>query len=475
MKIKVKITRQENADYFNVSIDDIVEVEFEEYVTAVVASEVGNQNLEVCKAQAIASRTYAAQRGVLNGKVISDSSATAQAYRASRHNYAMPAQAAKETAGEALYYNGKLISAVYSACNGGHTTSAKERWGTDYPYLPAKDDPWDAASGKKRNGHGVGMSQNGIIQMAKQGLSCSDMLSFYYPGAIVKNLYKKEEDGMAKTVKASQLMEIANQIIAEITLWKYVANMAQKYKADCSGMLTWMYKSLGSDSYHGSNTLWRKWTVKKGRVGEIEMKRGMFVYKRREWTASQSGNPYYNDSIGDFYHVGIYIGNNEVLEAKSSAKNIVVSKLSDWGYAAEQKNTTYDTADVMPTPVDVEPIEAIGTVITKSTPLRIRELPSETATQIGKIPKGATVLITGRTDGWYKVEYQGISGYSSSQYISVVANYTPPQIDSEVDTVPIENKTAKFTVYINDPNKRELFEELMDQYEFEFTCETVED
>ena len=80
-------------------------------------------------------------------------------------------------------------------------------------------------------------------------------------------------------------------------------------------------------------------------------------------------------------HVGIYIGNNEVLEAKSSAKNIVVSKLSDWGYAAEQKNTTYDTADVMPTPVDVEPIEAIGTVITKSTPLRIRELPSETATQ----------------------------------------------------------------------------------------------
>ena len=39
MKIKVKITRQENATFFNCAIDDIVEVEFEEYVAAVVASE----------------------------------------------------------------------------------------------------------------------------------------------------------------------------------------------------------------------------------------------------------------------------------------------------------------------------------------------------------------------------------------------------------------------------------------------------
>ena len=41
MKIKVKITRQENANYFNANVNDIVEVEFEEYVAAVTASEIG--------------------------------------------------------------------------------------------------------------------------------------------------------------------------------------------------------------------------------------------------------------------------------------------------------------------------------------------------------------------------------------------------------------------------------------------------
>ena len=50
MKIKIKLTRQENAEYFQVKINDIVEVNFEEYVAAVVASEIGNSNLEACKA-----------------------------------------------------------------------------------------------------------------------------------------------------------------------------------------------------------------------------------------------------------------------------------------------------------------------------------------------------------------------------------------------------------------------------------------
>jgi len=77
MEIQVQITRQENADYFNVKINDIVKVDFEQYVAAVVASEIGNSPLEACKAQAVAARTYAVKRGVLRGKPISDSSLVA--------------------------------------------------------------------------------------------------------------------------------------------------------------------------------------------------------------------------------------------------------------------------------------------------------------------------------------------------------------------------------------------------------------
>lgn len=62
-------------------------MDFEEYVATVVASEIGNAPIEACKAMAIAARTYAVARGVLNGKVISDNASTAQAYRAVRNNY----------------------------------------------------------------------------------------------------------------------------------------------------------------------------------------------------------------------------------------------------------------------------------------------------------------------------------------------------------------------------------------------------
>ena len=74
--------------YYSCEKGTIVEVDLEDYVTCVVASEIGNAKLEACKAQAVAARTFAVARGVLSGKVISDSASVAQAYRANRINYA---------------------------------------------------------------------------------------------------------------------------------------------------------------------------------------------------------------------------------------------------------------------------------------------------------------------------------------------------------------------------------------------------
>jgi len=86
MLISVKITRTENANYFGCNVGDTVQVEFEQYVAAVVASEFASGGPEALKAQAVASRTYAMSRGVLNGTPISDASSSAQAYRAPRYS-----------------------------------------------------------------------------------------------------------------------------------------------------------------------------------------------------------------------------------------------------------------------------------------------------------------------------------------------------------------------------------------------------
>lgn len=204
MKIKVLLTRPSNASYFNTTINSEVEVELEEYVAAVVASEISNSNLEACCAQAIAARTFAVSRGVLEGKTISDSSATAQAYRAerfSKEKYPNCVAAAEETANLILTYKGKPISAVYSSSNGGRTVSSKEKWGGSRAYLIEQDDPWDkAASGGRKTGHGVGMSQAGCKWAGAHGYSYKQILKFYYPNTEIKQVMPMNENEKAKAV-----------------------------------------------------------------------------------------------------------------------------------------------------------------------------------------------------------------------------------------------------------------------------------
>lgn len=215
MNIKVLITRQENANYFKCKINDVVEVPFEQYVAAVVASEISNSNLEACKAQAVAARTYAVNYGVLKGKVISDSSATVQAYRAPRYNiktYPNCIQAAEETIGQILLYNNKPIAAVYSSCNGGRTVASSERWGSSKPYLIAQDDPWDAATKKEKNGHGVGMSQVGSVWAGNHNIDYRAILAFYYPHTQLCDNYGQTSAQEIK-IKVEQLQQLKQQLI----------------------------------------------------------------------------------------------------------------------------------------------------------------------------------------------------------------------------------------------------------------------
>ena len=58
-----------------------------------------------------------------------------------------------------------------------------------------------------------------------------------------------------------------------------------------------------------------------------------------------------------------------------------------------------------------------GTVITDGSGLNIRSFPSMSGTIIGSIPNGETVIINGSTGGWFVVSYNGVTGYSSSDYI----------------------------------------------------------
>ncbi len=57
-----------------------------------------------------------------------------------------------EVLGQAVYYDGKLIQAAYSASSAGYTASSKNVWGVDYPYLQSiyceLDEKFDPNYGK---------------------------------------------------------------------------------------------------------------------------------------------------------------------------------------------------------------------------------------------------------------------------------------------------------------------------------------
>ena len=205
MKIKVKISTPSNMKFFGVAKGTIVEVEFEDYVRCVVASEIGNASLETCKAQAVACRTFAASRGVLDGKPISDDAGKAQAYIAARNYYNVCNQAAAETAGQVLMYGGKYCTTYFSHSNGGRTYACEEVWNQKRPYLIARKDEWTRLSKVKRNGHGIGLSQAGAKYAGAHGIGYREILSFYYPYTTLKQIeMKQEEEDYRQIIKAAE-------------------------------------------------------------------------------------------------------------------------------------------------------------------------------------------------------------------------------------------------------------------------------
>lgn len=182
MNITVKLYSDKNIKFYG---SNQITIDLEEYLVGCVAAEIGNAPLEACKAQAVASRTFALN-AIKSKGYITDKSSSDQAFRSERlTGYPNAIQAVKDTKGEVLYYNNKLAKAYYSASNGGYMISAKTRWGGDLPYSVSGVDKYDNGKG---NGHGVQLSQVGAKNRAKAGFGYRQILSFYYPGTNIRKI-----------------------------------------------------------------------------------------------------------------------------------------------------------------------------------------------------------------------------------------------------------------------------------------------
>jgi len=165
------------------------EIDMENYIKGVVPAEMPTSwNIEAHKAQAIAARSYAiANMGkrLEYGFDLYDTPQD-QNYIGVSAETVQTNKAVEFTHGQVLVYNGVVIPAYYHASAGGSTLSARRVWGNDVPYLrPVRsfDD------NVPRNGHRVGMSQNGAQILANKGYSAYQILGYFYNNVMLRKLY----------------------------------------------------------------------------------------------------------------------------------------------------------------------------------------------------------------------------------------------------------------------------------------------
>lgn len=141
----------------------ILTLDKEEYILGVVAAEmpVGN-NIEALKAQALAAHTYAYRKYIQNSKTnneydLTNDTTLDQGYldlegRKAKWGDSFDEcekklkQAVATVKNQIIVYNGEPILAAYHSISAGKTETAKNVWGSDYPYLQSENSVCDLLS-----------------------------------------------------------------------------------------------------------------------------------------------------------------------------------------------------------------------------------------------------------------------------------------------------------------------------------------
>lgn len=128
----------------NINVINVVDME--DYVKGVVPWEMNKDwPVEALKAQAVCARTYAACQSKHRSQGFDICATThCQVYQGTAQSSANSDAAVEQTAGEYLYYDGRLVQeAVYCSSNGGASEDSLNIWGSDVGYLKGKIDPYE--------------------------------------------------------------------------------------------------------------------------------------------------------------------------------------------------------------------------------------------------------------------------------------------------------------------------------------------
>lgn len=158
---------------------------------------------------------------------------------------------------------------------------------------------------------------------------------------------------------------------------------------DCSGLTKYVYGEFGVDLAHGSNSQHRACKTT-GPAQDAPV--GALVFKLR------NGD--------DYHHVGIYIGNGQVVEAQGARTGVIISDLSSWAEYGLMAGVDYDAQpgpapDPQPQP-DPGPGEYMTVDVPNDGTVNLRDRPD--GKRIGTLCEGQTVRVVSQSGEWSECE-----------------------------------------------------------------------
>lgn len=433
--MRLTLTRESNAEAWGVNVNDTINIHPETYLLGCVPSEMNGPD-EAVKAQAIAARTNA-----YTIKNMTDNSAKHQAYRYSRsidNAYAATHRCVEATNALVLTYKNTLCSpAPFSSSNGGHIKSSKEAWGGERAWLVSKDDPYTTTA---RNGHCVGMSQVGAKKMANLGFTYQDILQFYYPGAVVKEVFEvmtsQEKEKVIREYALSKegcgyIYGAQGQIATEQFIRARIAqypdkvdyNIVKKWLGkqvyDCQGFTKLCFAQIGISLVSGASSQWKSsiW-VRKGPIDQMPKDKICALYHE-----SPTSNP--------MSHTGVYLGDGTFMHAAGSKSGVKRQELGTYGWThyaiPAGLYTPEELANAGTSEGEVLSVLYQATVKSKSgTTVRMRSGAGTNFGVIAKISTGTIVDIIDHGTEWDRIMYNGQTGYMMNEFLIPVSAPVEP-------------------------------------------------
>lgn len=199
------------------------------------------------------------------------------------------------------------------------------------------------------------------------------------------------------------------------------SNFSKQFGArvhDCAGLIKgylWSATPTSVPKYDAGTdwgaTAFYQHCNKKGTVDTFDHVPGRLVFKGKS---------------SKMTHVGVYIGNGEIIEAKGHAYGVVTSRLDNkwthWGQCnliVEDQTAPAPQPEPAPAPAPA-PSGELYKVKTNGSNLRLRVAPNLKAVVIASMPNGSKITVSGTSGSWSRVTYNGRTGWAATKWITKI-------------------------------------------------------